>query len=182
MQEIKELNKKLSKIKYGWYDKRGKLHKSLKEGNFIKNYKIQKTSEVINHDYSICWDLCEVEREYFKNTKYSFVTIFAVLKKFRNKPCHTFLVFKDADKYYWFESSWQNMKGIKEYCSMEDIFNDIRNNFFEFTKSYDYNKNEIEFYAYKKPIISKTCNLFYIHCMIFSKRINKGNYNSFFKK
>lgn len=181
MKDIKKFNQELSKIKYGWYDKAGNLHESLKDGNFVKDYKMQTIEEVIKHQNSICWDLCEVEREFFKKTKYPFITIFAVLKNYRKKPCHTFLVFKNDNKYYWFEASWKNMKGVKEYSCLEDIFNEIKNNFFEFTKSTNYNKDEIEFFAYKKPIFSKTCNLFYCHCMYLGKKIKNKNYKKLFK-
>lgn len=175
MNKVKKFNKELSKIKYGWYDKDGRLHESLKTGNFAKNYRMQYIDEVKRHKSSICWDLCEVEREFFKKTSYPFMTVFAVLKKYKRKPCHTFLVFKNNDKYYWFEASWNKMKGIREYNSLEKLFDDIRDNFDEFTKSKDYDKNEIEFYKYKKPREKIGCNGFYIHCIYFGKKIKKDN-------
>jgi hypothetical protein len=174
MKQIRKFNKELSKIKYGWYDKEGKLHESLKDGNFSKNYRMQYIEDVKKHKSSICWDLCEVEREYFKKKKYSFMTVFAVLKKYKKKPCHTFLVFKDKGKYYWFESSWDKMKGVREYNSLEELFDEVRNNFEDFTKNKDFNKEEIEFYKYKKPKDKIGCNGFYIHCMYFGKKIKKN--------
>ena len=180
MKKLKKFNKELSSIKYGWYDKEGKLHESLREGNFVKNYRMQSVNEVMNNTNSICWDLCEVEREFFKKTVYPFVTIFAVLKTQKKKPCHTFLVFKDNDCFYWFEASWNKMKGIRKYSNFDDILDDVRNNFYEFTKSKDYDKNEIEFYVYKKPINRISCNMFYFHCMYLGKKIS-SNYNRLFK-
>mgnify|MGYP003301312768 CR=1 FL=1 len=171
MKKIEKFNKELCKIKYGWYDKEGRLHESLKEGNFGKNYRMQYIDEVKRHKSAICWDLCEVEREFFKKTDYQFITVFAVLKKFKRKPCHTFLIFKEKDKYCWFEASWSKMKGIRKYDSLEELFDDVRNNFGEFTKCKDYNKEEIEFYKYGKPRDRIGCNGFYIHCMYFGKRI-----------
>lgn len=179
MKNIEKFNKELSKIEYGWYDKFGNLYKSLKEGNFVKDYRMQDKNEVEKHKYSICWDLCELERDFFKKTKYPFVTIFAVLKKHKRKPCHTFLVFKAEDKFFWFEASWKNMKGLRKYDTFKDVLEDVRNNFGEFTKSNNYNKEEIEFFSYKQPSKRITCNRFYWHCMLFSKKIS-SNYKKVF--
>lgn len=174
MKKLKKFNKELSSIKYGWYDKNNNLHESLKDGNFIKDYRMQSIKNVLKHKYSICWDLCEVERDFFKKTNYQFVTIFAVLKTQKKKPCHTFLVFKDNESFYWFEASWNKMKGIRKYNSLEEILDDVRNNFFEFTKNKDYYKSDIDFYIYKKPFNRISCNMFYFHCMYLGKKIN-GN-------
>jgi hypothetical protein len=70
------------------------LHESLKDGDFAKDYRMQYVDEVKRHKSSICWDLCEVERDFFRKTDYPFMTVFAVLKNYKKNPCHTFLVFK----------------------------------------------------------------------------------------
>lgn len=173
MKEVTRFNKELCKIKYGWYDKVGRLHESLKEGNFSKNYRMQYIDEVKKHKCSICWDLCEVERDFFENTDYPFMTVFAVLKKYKKKPCHTFLVFKNNDKFYWFEASWEKKKGVREYDTLEELFDDIREDFDEFTRGKVFDKKDIEFYKYRKPRERIGCNGFYIHCMYFGKKIRK---------
>ena len=173
MKKITKFNDELCKIKYGWYDKFGKLHESLKDGNFSKDYRMQSVDEVIRHKSSICWDLCEVERDYFKKNNYSFITVFAVLRKYRNKPCHTFTIFKDKGKFYWFEASWERKKGIREYNSLDELFIDVRDNFYDFTRGKPYVKDDVEFYKYSKPREKIGCNGFYIHCMYFGKKIRR---------
>lgn len=173
MRQIKRFCKELSKIGYGWYDKEGKLHVGLKDGKFLKEYRMQYTDEVKRHKNSICWDLCEVEREYFKSRKIPFMTVFAVNKKMKKNPNHTFLVFKNNGKYYWFEASWDMMKGVREYESLEELFDEVKNNFGDFIKGSSYNKEDIEFYKYRRPRERIGCNGFYIHCMYFGKKIKK---------
>lgn len=175
MKQVKKFNKKLSKIDYGWYDKEGKLHVGLRDGKFSKEYRMQYTDEIKRHKNAVCWDLCEVEREYFELRKIPFMTVFGVNKKERKKPCHTFLVFKNNGKYYWFESSWKRMEGVREYNSLDELFDDFMDNFGDFVKGREYNKSDIEFYKYKKPRPRINYNQFYIHCMYFGKKIKKDN-------
>ncbi len=173
MQDIEKFSKKLCKMGYGWYDEEGKLHEGLREGDFVKNYRMQSADEVKNHKNAICWDLCELEREYFSSRKIPFMTVFAVNKYMKNKPNHTFTIFKNNGKYYWFEASWDFMKGVREYYSLEDLFQDFRRNFTNFVKGRPYVTEDIKFYCYKKPKARLGCNAFYIHCMYFSKKIKK---------
>ena len=173
MKSIEKLCKELSSYGYGWYDKDGKLHVGLKDGLFLKNYRMQEIDEVKRHKNSICWDLCEVERNYFKNRDFPYMVVFGVDRKMKNNPCHTFLVFKNNGKYYWFEASWELMKGVREYNSLEELFEDFKNNFSDFVKGKEYNKDDIEFFKYKKPRNRIGCNGFYIHCMYFGKKVKK---------
>lgn len=175
MRQVEKLNKELSKISYGWYDKESKLHVGLKDGKFLKEYRMQYPEEIKKHKNSICWDLCELEREYFKTREFPFMTVFGVNKKLHKKPNHTFLVFKNNGKYYWFEASWDAMKGVREYNSLEEVFDDFKDNFGDFIKGKEYNKDDIEFYRYKKPRERIGCNGFYAHCMYFSKKIKKDS-------
>lgn len=171
MQKINKLYKKLSKVNYGWYDKKNNLHKNLKDGNFLKNYQMQDIKSIYDNNYGICWELCEVERNFFENEKIPFKTIFAVIKNNKRYACHTFLIFYLNHYYYWFEASWDKMKGIKQYDSVDEIFEIIKDNFQDFVKTENYDKNKIDFYIYKRPKKNIKCNPFYYHCMLFGKKI-----------
>lgn len=175
MKEVYEYNKLLSQINYGWYDKSGKLYQGLsKSYNFKKNYRLQKTSNIIKNNHAICWELCELEREYFHN-KYPYITVFAILKNPPKNPCHTFLIFKNEDKYYFFEASWNKYKGVHPYQNIDEILDDIRNNFSDFAGP-KYDPEKISFYSYKKPLPKSTCNLFYINALIFGKKLTNKKY------
>lgn len=172
MRDIEKFYKKLCTMEYGWYDKKGKLHLSLND-NFKKNYRLQFADEVKVHKNAICWDLCELEREYFKKRKIPFMTVFAVNKYMKRKPCHTFTIFKKNGKIYWFEASWELMKGVREYNSLEELFDDFKMNFKDFVKGRPYVTEDIKFYRYKKPSVRMGCTAFYLYCMWFGKKIKK---------
>ena len=88
-----------------------------------------------------------------------------------NYPTHSFLIYKDKDKYTWFEASWSDMKGLRSYNSIKELFDDIRNNFHKFIKTNDFDKEKLEFYAYKKPLFRVNCNQFYINAMYFGEKM-----------
>ncbi len=171
MKEIKKFYNDIKDIKYGWHDKDGKVHTNLKEGNFVKDYRRQKTKDIINNKYAICWELCELERNYFKKRKIEYKTIFVLSREDGKYYCHTFLVFKPHKHYYYFEASWRKHKGIHKYNSLEEILEFFRNNFSDFIGKKKYDKDKIYFYEYKKPLFIRKCNPFYFFCM-HSKKIN----------
>ena len=164
MINIKKFYNDIKDIKYGWHTKNGQLHEKLTEGNFSKDYKMQSIKNIEKTNHAICWEMCELQRKYFKKRKIKHKTIFAVLKKHRKLPCHTLSVFNYNNKWYWFEASWQNQKGIHEYNSLSEILDFFRNNFEDFTKG-EYDKSNMEFYSYLKPPIRFNCNLFYFWCL-----------------
>ena len=51
---MEELKNELNKIKYGWYDNSGKLHKHIDKDYMLK-YRMQTSEEMINHGYGVCW-------------------------------------------------------------------------------------------------------------------------------
>jgi len=78
-----------------------------------EKYFIKSPKELLRTKKGICYDQVELEREYFKSNKFEFKTFFVYNKnKIDEHATHTFLVFKDRDKYYWFENSWQIYRGI----------------------------------------------------------------------
>lgn len=173
MDDVIELNKCLSRIKYGWHDKDNNTYEKLDKSEFQKKYKMPSLNQIKKNDHAICWELCELERDYFKKTKYPFQTIFVVLNMGKNKAGHSFLVFKNENnKYVWFESSWSDMKGLREYESPVQLFNDIKDNFYKFIKTKDYDKNKIEFYAYKKPLKRLNCKEFYFNALYLGKKLD----------
>lgn len=167
MDEINVFYNKLSKIKYGWHDKKNNVYLNLKDGNFRKKYKMQKTKNIINSGYAICWEMCELQRRFFHKHNIKSKTIFAFLSNSKGE-CHTFSIFYLNDKCYWFEASWKRQKGIHEFNSLDEILEFYRNNFGDFTKK-KYNEDNIIFYEYKRPLFRYSCNLFYLHCRLGKK-------------
>lgn len=90
---------------------------------WIDEYFLQKPEELMKNKYGVCWDFVEFEREWFKNNGYELKTFYmAVLKKEGSKlPTHTFLAYHFNNKWYWFEFSWYDRRGIIEFESINDL-------------------------------------------------------------
>lgn len=95
--------------------------------SWLGEYFLQKPEELMKNKYGVCWDFVEFEREWFKNNGYEFKTFYmAVIKKEGSKlPTHTFLVYSFNNKWYWFEFSWYNQRGIHEFDSIENLLKNI---------------------------------------------------------
>lgn len=165
MNEVVIFYESIKNIKYGWHNKKGDVFKTLKEGDFYKNYYMQDIKNIKKSGYAICWELCELERKFFRENKFNYKTIFALSREDGKYFCHTFLIFENNDCWYWFEASWNNQKGIHKFSSINEILEYIKNNFSDFVGKKDYDKEKVVFFSYKKPYFIRRCNLFYFHCM-----------------
>lgn len=67
----------------------------------------------------------ELERYWFKTHNYEFKTFYVWFELPYNNTYsnHTYLVFEDCGKYYYFEHSDCNNRGIHEFTSYEDAIN-----------------------------------------------------------
>ena len=78
-----------------------------------ENYIIKKPQLIIQNKKGICYDQVELERDFFKKWHYQFKTYFIYEKlPLIDNQTHTFLIFKEKNKYYWFENSWEAYKEI----------------------------------------------------------------------
>ncbi|MBQ2408460.1 MAG: hypothetical protein II309_03410 [Bacilli bacterium] len=160
---MEELRNELNKIKYGWYDNSGKLHKHIDKDYMLK-YRMQTSEEMINHGYGVCWETVELEREYFEKNNIPCKSYFIVIAKFRRYECHTFLVYEENNKYYWFEHSWDKLKGVYEFDNLDELLDKVILEFPDIVKYKNYNPNDLEIYEYKKPKEHINCLGFYAHC------------------
>lgn len=160
MKEILDFYNEVKNIEYGWHDKNGKIHTSLKD-NYKQDFRLQPIDKVIEDNHAVCWEMCELQRDFFKKNNINNKTIFAYIKK--NNICHTFSVFEYNNKYYWFEASWSNKKGIHEFDSLEDILDYYRDNFQDFAK--EYNREDLLFFEYDNIKPGMTTEEYYNHCL-----------------
>ncbi len=158
MTSIDEFFNKIKDKPYGWHDKEGQLHTNIVPGEFYNEFEL-RTLEDTNFDNAVCWEICELERKELTKNNIPLKTIFVYEKDNKRFPCHTFVVFKENDNYYWLEGSWIGHRGIHEYNNLKEIFDYFRNNFSDFSK--DYIKENLVFLEYKQPVNIKTCQEFY---------------------
>ena len=150
-----ELLEYMDSITYGFVDKDG--NKNINDFSNWDNCVVQDGEEVLKSKVGTCWDQVELERLWFTINNYSFKTIFCWFECGRicNLPTHTFLIYENNGKYYWFEHAFEACKGIHEYDSLEDAINDVRDKQIEFVShSEDYrpgDENTLVCYEYSEP-------------------------------
>ena len=157
-----EIFDKTKDIKYGWFDNKGNPHEHISEG-LSKNFRFQSPEELEKSRVGICWELVELNRKYLNDADIKCNTYFFVIP-YGNFYCHSVLVFKDKDKYYWFESSFKELIGIREYNSLERLFSDVLKNFNKITNLEEPKLEDIKIYDYTTPNFGIGCVLFYFHC------------------
>ncbi len=158
-----EIMNLMNDIKYGWVDSNNQNHFEIDE-TFSDTYKLQSPKELINSKLGVCWDQVELERHYFEKTNYPFSTYFIVYYDNDKCPTHTFLVYEDNNKYYWFEHAWSKYKGIHEYNSLNELLIDVRNNFIITELNNQYSEKNLVLRKYEIPKPGISVIDFYKHC------------------
>ena len=146
-------------ISYGYLGKNNKVYMP-NDPNFDKdwkdNYILENASDILSTKVGNCFDQVEFERNWFENNNYEYKTIYnQVLLNYDNSyPTHTFLVYKENNKWYYFENAWEDMKGIHEFNTLEELLEYEYNKYIEFLKEFNITDEEIEkikYFEYSKP-------------------------------
>jgi hypothetical protein len=179
-------------IDYGLYDyKHDKIIKpDMKEfdepGYLDKNCRILKPYEVLEYKIGTCWDCCLLELYILKKYYNEVYCVYIEQGKDieTNFITHTFIVYKDNDKYYWFEYAWYKQEGIHgPFNSLKDVIQyekEIQENDKQFKTFYiNENCNKI-LSLLNKPII--TINMFMNICNPNREELKMENNNKIEKK
>lgn len=161
--DVIDILNNLEGIEYGWCDIDKNVYKDVDKG-FKKKYVLSSPEDVINNKVGTCYDLVELERTYFKSLGKKINTYFMVYYEAKKIYTHTFVVFEENEKFYWFEYAWNKFKGIHEYMSLFDLLTEVRENFKKF---YNLRFMDIDYlciYKYKKPKSYIGLKDFYRHC------------------
>ena len=157
-----EIMNLMNTINYGWVDKKGIKHINDFE-TFSSDYILQSPEELINNKIGVCWDQVELERAYFKN--YKSVKTFFIVHYDNNKcPTHTFLTYKKDNNYYWFEHSWEKLRGIHKYNSEKDLLIEVRQYFIKYELKNKYDEDSLIIREYTKPKYNISVQEIFSHC------------------
>ena len=124
-QELLEL---MSDFEYAWMDNEGKFHTELVPEMYEK-YSAMTPEEVLKNKKGICMDQSEFARDWFEKNNYENKLMVIQIERDDSAPGHQFIIYKENDKYNWFENAWYTEKGIHEYNSYEELIEDIKNKF-----------------------------------------------------
>ena len=151
LENAQELLRKMNDFDYGWIDKTGyKYINKIVKNKFITDYYLQNPKDMDNTKIGICWDQVEYERNFFKNHKIPHKTIFIVYDDGIKYPNHTFLIFKDQKKYYWFENTYPDVKGISEFDTLEECFSRVKKEFLK-ENNLEQIGEKLYWFVYEKP-------------------------------
>ena len=139
-----ELLKLMDNIKYGIYgnDNKVYINDGTKESNkifqwaCINQYGLANKDKVLKYGVGQCFDQTELERTWFREHNYEYKTIFIwFLFDYENTyPTHSYLIYKDNDKYCYFEHADEMNKGIYKFDSYIDAIKYQMNKHIEYTK------------------------------------------------
>ena len=148
-------------ITYGFVGKNGKKYLdpySPEWNDWYNECFVQTGEEILKSKIGTCWDQVELERLWFENNNYDFKTIFSWFEVNRENslPTHTFLIYEDNNKWYWFENAFGDYTGIHEFNSFDESIKYVKEKQYEFAliNSIDIrkeNKETITCYEYSKP-------------------------------
>ncbi len=162
-------------IKYGFVDDNVKVYgtwdiQEFQEGCHTK-WRLSSPERLIKVGYGHCYDQVELQRDWFKKHNYKFKTFYImfVLPYDNTYSTHTYLVFENEGKYYYFEHSDSNNKGIHEFESYEDAINYQMKKYIENNKQRNIVDEEklkcLHVYEYDNPVYGCTMNEFIDHVL-----------------
>lgn len=145
-------------ITYGYIDKNNEYNYYIDD-----DYHLLSPEEFERCKVGICWDQVEFERKFFEDHNYKFGT-YSIVHYTENKcPDHTFLIYEDNNKFYWFENSWTPYVGIHEYNTLLEALTDIRTKFIEHDLNNEYVPRNLCIFKYDKPKYGLSISEFYAH-------------------
>lgn len=118
------------KMKYGFTDGDKVYTEGPEFGQqMAQHYQLKTGEDLVKSGYGVCWDFCELEREFCEQKQIPHECYFFLpfLNHNEGGATHTFLLFEQNEKWHWFESAWQAYRGIWEYATKEEALNDIMN-------------------------------------------------------
>lgn len=149
----------IDNVTYGFVGKNKKIYDDTESEEWCDWYQeclVQTGEEILKSNVGTCWDQVELERLWFKNHKYDFKTIFIYFEVDHENtyPTHSFLLFKENNKWCWFEHAFGDYEGIYKFDSFKDALNYVKKAFFD--RALDINvatnddKKLIKCYEYKE--------------------------------
>ena len=159
MNAVNQIMEIMDNIDYGFKDIHGinLIHnKEVWDNDFNNFYYLQSPEELLESKCGVCWDQVELERYLFNKKNILCKSYFIFMKEEDMLPSHTFITYKNNNKYYWFEHSWNKYKGIHEYNNEQLLLQDIINKFKE-----EHGNYKTYIYEYNTPLYHIKCNDFY---------------------
>lgn len=118
---------------------------------------LSKPERLLDCKLGHCWDQVELERDWFNKHNYEFKTIFIwfLFEEENSYPTHTYLVYKENDKWNWFENADYENRGIHSFDSYHDAIVGQLKKYIDYVKQFNPINDEIldhiHIYEYDTP-------------------------------
>lgn len=191
--KVNKIMEIMNTIEYGFKDTNGKnileVNPKKYDEEFYDFYYLLSPDELLGKKCGVCWDQVELERKLFSDIKVQVKTYFICIYDGDNLPSHTFLTYKDNNKYYWFEHSWNKYCGIHEYDTLESLLLDVKDKFIQSNLEFDstntfvyeyqppkYHTKFLEFYNYieTQKLVKLNKPLYFYHLVSKQANLEKG--------
>ena len=154
------------KLQYG-FTYRGKVFTDFEpdfQANMDKYYKLRLGEDLIRSGYGVCWDVCELERDFLISAHIPHECYFleSFVSRDEGGPTHTFALYQENGKWYWFEYTWLYYRGIHEFDTKQQALKDIYNKYVDF---YDRKLYDIKLYKTDKVCRRLDTYEFVEHCL-----------------
>lgn len=152
-------------ITYGWLGKDKKIYVGDKyfDTHFWSQYQLMLPQEVFTHKLGVCWDQVMFSNWVFETLDIEYKLIF--IQQFKIST-HTFLIYKEGNKWTYFETSFEKFRGIHSgFKNPEEIIKQVYTNMCSIPS----NKPQTGYiYSYMDPVDFKTK----LSCAEFYKKVN----------
>ena len=148
-------------IKYGFVDNQGNIYRTQDQEYFQnmhrEKWRLSSPERLRKVKYGECLDVVELERDWFLQNGYSVKTFYIWFEfPFTNSySIHTYLVYQENNKYYYFEYADALHRGIYSFNSLEELLKYQKQNHIESNKKRNPLGEEelkhIPIYEYEKP-------------------------------
>lgn len=167
---IKENDKEMVGINYGWVDENGEKHTTMSE--FAQKYRLQGPESLKDSRLGVCWDQVELEREIalkmlkkYRSNSFMSRSFMLVYYGDDNWPSHTFLLMEDEHKVYYLEYAWLKNTGVWEFEDTQEALSYVLDKWLvEMDPKGKWDKGSLAMYEYKKAQEGLNPSEFFSHC------------------
>ena len=140
--------KSMNNIKLGYADRKGNLYHVFNK-KFNDIFYLRKPEDIIQSNIATNFEQVELERFLLSKQDISFRTYFLLYQENIPSASHSFVIYKDNDRYYWLENAWIKYRGIHEYSTKEAAYLDIAHKFAKTIPNCKIEK--LKLYEFEKP-------------------------------
>ncbi len=170
----------IQNMQYGFVDENNQIYRPESEEfqNYVKTkWHLSSPDRLLQVGYGTCFDMVELERDWFSKHGYHFKTMFIWFQLPYNNTysMHTYLLYEENEKWNYFEVSDMSQRGIHTFDTFKDAIayqkeKHIEQNCQRNPVSEDELKC-IHIYQYKEPKYQCSFNEFIDHIVEDAKEI-----------